>query len=130
MTMMRVLVLLLGLGVGAAEAYAQDDHMEVAKRVLSSVPLFDGHNDLPWAIRGAEAPLDVRAYNISHPTEGHTDLARLRAGMVGAQFWSVYVPASVMRDGGGARMQLEQIDIALQVISDHSENLVYCNDSL
>lgn len=95
MTMMRVLVLLLGLGVGAAEAYAQDDHMEVAKRVLSSVPLFDGHNDL----------------------------ARLRAGMVGAQFWSVYVPASVMRDGGGARMQLEQIDIALQVISDHSENL-------
>ncbi|MCG8466633.1 MAG: dipeptidase [Gemmatimonadetes bacterium] len=97
--------------------------MEIAKRVLSSVPLFDGHNDLPWAIRGADAPMDVRAYDISGDAAGHTDLARLRAGQVGAQFWSVYVPSSSMEDGSAARMQLEQIDIALQVISDHREEL-------
>ena len=102
---------------------AQDEHLEIAKRVLSSVPMFDGHNDLPWAIRNADPPMDVRAYDISKPTQGHTDLARLRAGGVGAQFWSVYVPASVMEEGGGARMQLEQIDIAHQIISDHREDL-------
>lgn len=113
----------LVLGLAAADARAQDEHLEIAKRVLSSVPLFDGHNDLPWAIRNADAPRDVRAYDISRPTPGHTDLARLRAGGVGAQFWSVYVPASVMEDGGGARMQLEQIDIARQIISDHREDL-------
>ena len=107
----------------APHAVAQDDHMEIAKRVLSSVPLFDGHNDLPWAIRGADAPMDVRAYDISGDAAGHTDLARLRAGQVGAQFWSVYVPSSSMEDGSAARMQLEQIDIALQVISDHREEL-------
>ena len=78
---------------------AQDEHLEIAKRVLSSVPMFDGHNDLPWAIRNADPPMDVRAYDISKPTQGHTDLARLRAGGVGAQFWSVYVPASVMEEG-------------------------------
>ena len=79
-------------GLAAADIRAQDEHLEIAKRVLSSVPLFDGHNDLPWAIRNADAPRDVRAYDISRPTPGHTDLARLRAGGVGAQFWSVYVP--------------------------------------
>lgn len=98
--------------------------MELAKRVLASVPLFDGHNDLPWAIRNApSAPGDVRAYDIASPTAGHTDLARMRAGQVGAQFWSVYVPSSVMEDQSGARMQLEQIDIALQLIRDHREDL-------
>ncbi len=111
------------VGLSAQDARAQDEHLEIAKRVLSSVPLFDGHNDLPWAIRNADAPSDVRAYDISRPTPGHTDLARLRAGGVGAQFWSVYVPASVMLEGGGARMQLEQIDIANQIVADHREDL-------
>ncbi len=108
-----------------ASASAQDDdeHMETARRVLSSVPLFDGHNDLPWAIREwADAPRNVRAYDISGVTVGHTDLDRLRAGMVGAQFWSVYVPFDAVQEGA-ARVQLEQIDIALQVIADHPEHL-------
>ncbi len=120
---MRVLIPLMLFGAVTAQAHAQDDHMEIARRVLAGVPLFDGHNDLPWAIRNATAPMDVRAHDISRSMPGHTDLARLREGMVGAQFWSVYVPASVMEDGGGARMQLEQIDIALQIISDHREDL-------
>ncbi len=115
-----------GNGLGASALHGQDsdaEHLEIAKRVLASVPLFDGHNDLPWAIRNADAARDVRAYNIASPTPGHTDLARLRAGGVGAQFWSVFVPSSVMDERNGARTQLEQIDIALQIISDHREEL-------
>lgn len=111
------------LALPAPDLVAQEEHLEIARRVLSSVPLFDGHNDLPWAIRNANPPMDVRAYDISNPTQGHTDLARLRAGGVGAQFWSVYVPSSVMEEGGGARMQLEQIDVAHQIIADHREDL-------
>jgi membrane dipeptidase len=107
----------------SASAQDNDEHMEIAKRVLSSVPLFDGHNDLPWAIRESEdAPRDVRAYDIAGAAVGHTDLDRLRAGMVGAQFWSVYVPFDAVQEGA-ARIQLEQIDIALQVIDDHPEHL-------
>ena len=104
-------------------ASGQDEHLEIARRVLSQVPLFDGHNDLPWSIRNNEdAPMDVRAYNLAGETSGHTDLARLRDGMVGAQFWSVYVPFDAAAEGA-ARVQLEQIDIALQVIAGHPEDL-------
>jgi membrane dipeptidase len=121
--MARAFPLLLLFAMTAADARAQDPHMEIARRVLSTVPLFDGHNDLPWEIREWEdAPGDVRAYDITRLTPGHTDLARLRQGMVGAQFWSVYVPFDAV-ESGAARTQLEQIDIALQIISDHPEHL-------
>ena len=100
---------------------AADPHLETARRVLRAVPLVDGHNDLPWAIRGhAAAPHDVRAYDLRARTPGHTDLPRLKAGMVGGQFWSVYVPSQV-GDTGFARVQLEQIDIARQVIERYPE---------
>lgn len=128
MTTKRAVLFFMALGLGATQATAQDDHMEIAKRVLSSVPLFDGHNDLPWAIREADASRDVRAYDIASEAAGHTDLARLRKGMVGAQFWSVYVPFSATEEGA-ARMQLEQIDIALQVIADHPEDLEFAGSA-
>src|SRR5687768_9274105 len=105
-------------------ALAQDTHMEKARRVLQSVPLVDGHNDLPWYIRSdfKQAPLDVEAYDLRRPTSGNTDLERLRRGMVGGQFWSVYVPGDY-RDSGFARVQLEQIDIIRRVIAKYPDVL-------
>ena len=105
----------------ASSAQAQDPHMEKVRRVLDAMPLFDGHNDLPWAIReDASAPHDVGAYDLRRTTTGHTDIARLRAGMVGAQFWSVYIPMESV-DEGAARFQLEQIDIARQFIGKYPD---------
>jgi membrane dipeptidase len=98
-----------------------DPHMARAKRVLSTTPLVDGHNDLPWAIREATAaPHDVEAYDLRKKVPGHTDLARLKQGMVGGQFWSIYIPGEI-RDSGYARVQLEQIDIARRVIAKYPE---------
>jgi membrane dipeptidase len=95
--------------------------MAKARRVLSTTPLIDGHNDLPWAIREATAaPHDVEAYDLRKKTVGHTDLARLKAGMVGGQFWSIYIPGEI-KDSGYARVQLEQIDIARRVIAKYPE---------
>ena len=95
------------------------EHFARAHRVLRSTPLIDGHNDLPWEIRRNDAgPRDVHAYDLTKRTPGHTDLARLDSGRVGAQFWSVYVPGDV-RDSGYARMQLEEIDIARQIIAKY-----------
>lgn len=100
---------------GTPGAPGTGDHLAVARRVLATTPLFDGHNDLPWAIRNAaDAPRNVPAYDLRSRTPGHTDIPRLRAGMVGAQFWSVYIPASAVSEGA-AKVQLEQIDIAKQV---------------
>jgi membrane dipeptidase len=98
-----------------------DEHLARARRVLASTPLVDGHNDLPWAIREyAAAPHDVVAYDLRKTTPGHTDIARLRRGQVGAQFWSVYVPFRGVAEGA-ARTQLEQIDIARQVIARYPD---------
>ena len=80
-----------------------------AASVLTDHPIFDGHNDLPWEARN-QVHCDWSVFDIAAgglPT--HTDLPRLRAGGVGAQFWSVYVPSSL--DGGAAvTATLEQID--------------------
>ena len=98
-----------------------DPHMARARRVLSTTPLIDGHNDLPWAIREATtAPHDVEAYDLRKKTPGHTDLDRLKKGMVGAQFWSIYIPGEI-KDSGYARVQLEQFDIARRVIAKYPE---------
>lgn len=116
-------VALVSLAVAiAAPAFAQSDaHLELARRVLRSTPLIDGHNDLPWAIReSATARGDADAYDLRTRTPGHTDLARLRSGMLGGQFWSVYIPGEI-RDSGYARVQLEQIDIGRRIIARYPE---------
>ena len=91
------------------------------RSLLRQSPLVDGHNDLPWAMREEkENPLDVEAYNLRRTTKGMTDIARLRQGQVGGQFWSVYIPGDI-RDSGYARVQLEQIDIARRVIARYPD---------
>jgi hypothetical protein len=65
----------------------------LAIRVLRETPLIDGHNDLPWRIReDTVRPADVPAYDLTKHMAGMTDLDRLKKGMLGAQFWSVYIP--------------------------------------
>ena len=118
-------VSILAVAVAAAwpmTAHAQDDAaLARARALLQRAILVDGHNDLPWAIREYEkAPLDVEAYDLRKPTPGHTDLARLRAGGVGAQFWSVYVPGET-RPEDYVRYQLEQIDIARRVTARYPD---------
>jgi len=92
--------------------------------LLAATPLVDGHNDLPWAIREEKGmERDVDAYDLRRKTPHQTDLARMRAGRLGGQFWSVYIPGDA-RDYGFARMQLEQIDIARRVIEKYPEAFV------
>ena len=108
-----------------AQQSANTDHLARARRILRTTPLIDGHNDLPWTIReSATAPRDVEAYDLRKKTPGHTDLERLKRGMVGAQFWSVYIPGEI-RDSGYARVQLEQIDIARRVIAKYPERFAW-----
>ncbi|MGQ0834397.1 MAG: dipeptidase [Gammaproteobacteria bacterium] len=114
--------LCVALVLSCAASAAQDPALQHAKRLLERTILFDGHNDLPWAIRSYEAaPGDVAAYDIRKraPADGQTDLPRLREGRIGAQFWSVYTPG----EGGSAyaKTQLEQIDIARRVIARYPD---------
>ena len=127
-TLIVLALLLAGCRTAAVEdpraPGASDRHDAVARRVLAATPLVDGHNDLPWAIRERATQQDelalgdVASYDLRARTPGHTDIPRLRAGMVGVQFWSVYVPADAP---GAARMQLEQMDIARQVFERYPD---------
>ena len=102
---------------------ADDPYLARAKRILRQTPLIDGHNDLPWRIReDSVARGNVDAYDLRTRTPGHTDLDRLKKGMIGAQFWSVYTPGEY-RDSGYARVQLEQIDIARRFIAKYPDRL-------
>jgi membrane dipeptidase len=105
-------------------ANSQDDDAAFvrATSILQSAPIVDGHNDLPWVIREKFGG-DVEGYDISVRAQYDTDLPRLRDGLVGTQFWSVYVPSS-MSPVEAMTAQLEQIDIALRIIDMYPDDLM------
>jgi membrane dipeptidase len=108
---------------GQTSSPTPDAALAHARALLRSTPLIDGHNDLPWEIRRAkDHPLDVAAYDLRKPAPKHTDLARMQAGEVGAQFWSIYIDGE-MKDSGYARVQLEQFDIARRMIARYPDRL-------
>ncbi|MCU0256603.1 MAG: dipeptidase, partial [Vicinamibacterales bacterium] len=88
---------------------AASDPLARARALMREAPLVDGHNDLPWSLRSASG-YDLDRVDIRRPQpQLQTDIPRLRQGLVGAQFWSVWVPSSY--DGKGAvTATLEQID--------------------
>jgi membrane dipeptidase len=101
------------------------DALARAKRLLALQPVIDGHNDLPWAIRMAPAaPRDVAAYDLRGATDGDTDLPRLRAGGVGGQFWSVFVPADIGSAFG--TVQLEQLELARRMVAQYPKDMALC----
>ena len=98
------------------------DWLAAARDLLRRFPLVDGHNDLPWAIREQFGSDPVRA-RLSGPVgTTQTDLPRLAEGHVGAQFWSVYVPASLAGDTAVTAV-LEQIDLVHRMIRAYPEQL-------
>jgi len=105
---------------GVSHPLTAQDHDAIARRVLTTTPLIDGHNDLPWQIRISDDPRNVSAFDLRSPTSLHTDLPRLREGMVGAQFWSIYIPIDAVEEGA-AKVQLEQIDIANRIFETYPE---------
>ncbi|MFJ9585413.1 dipeptidase [Streptomyces acidicola] len=92
-----------------------------ARELLAEFPVVDGHNDLPWALR-EQVRYDLAARDIATDQSAHlhTDLARLRAGGVGAQFWSVYVRSD---QPGAVTATLEQIDCVRQLIARYPQDL-------
>lgn len=98
--------------------------LEEARELLREFPVADGHNDLPWALR-QQVRYDLGARDIATDQSAHlhTDLARLHAGGVGAQFWSVYVPSDSAFLPGAVPATLEQIDCVRQLIDRYPSRL-------
>ena len=102
---------------------AQDYSARVA-RVLKATPLIDGHNDWPEVLRGREGDarwtMDLRSGLGRHPVPYNTDIERLRRGMVGGQFWSVYVSAN-LPGPEQVKDTLEQIELVRSIVARYPE---------
>ncbi len=91
-----------------------------AIRIHKTAPVFDGHNDLPWALRksgGVVGKIDLR----KNQPDLHTDIPRLRKGGVGAQFWSVYVPVSTASQNNALTATLEQIAVVRELTKQYGD---------
>jgi membrane dipeptidase len=125
MKRMRVLVPLavvvaLVVVISPALSGRQDQYTKRALQIQGESPLIDGHNDLPWEIR-AQAGSDFAKLDIGKPQPSlMTDIARLRAGRVGGQFWSVYVPVT-LQGQAAVTAALEQIDIVHRMVGRYPE---------
>jgi membrane dipeptidase len=123
------LALILGVPGSSAAARADSGNTALVAKVLSDMPVIDGHNDLPWEIRERFASnvdaVDLKQNTALLPRPANapadqsplmTDIPRLRSGGVGAQFWSVWVPTD-SRDSTAVQLTLEQIDLVKRMVA-------------
>ena len=108
-----------------SDAKADAARIAEVKKILREVPLIDGHNDVPWEFRKYSNNIDQINF-AGDMSKGQpklvTDIPRLRAGGVGGQFWSVYIPSS-FTNAEGIKAVLEQIDIARRLIKNYPKDL-------
>lgn len=112
----------LSLSALAAFRLSAQDYRTQALKILHDTPLIDGHNDIPDAIRerGGLDSVDFSATQLGLMT----DIPKLRAGRVGAQFWAAYVPTTTMHEGEHpAVYALEQIDLTRRLCAAYPKDL-------
>ena len=120
-----------GMEEDTAPAAETDPALQAALAALEVAPVFDGHNDVPIQLR-ARFDNQINDFDFTdtsgtaqtHPQGRmmHTDLARLAEGRVGAQFWSVYVSAS-LPEPEAVQMTMEQIDVTKRLIDRYPDRL-------
>nr|WP_233994259.1 dipeptidase [Erythrobacter litoralis] len=129
-TVMKIAAIALPFLLFAAPGLAQSPE-EIAAAALEAAPVFDGHNDVPIQLRGRYGNV-IGDFDFTDTTDTgdeakgvrtmHTDLARLRAGKVGAQWWSVYVSAS-LPEPEAVQATIEQIDVTKRLIARYPDDL-------
>ena len=112
-------------------AWGADDYHRRIEQILLRTPLIDGHNDLPWEIR-ERFKSDLAAVDLKSGTAGlpfpeggsalMTDIPRMRAGHVGGQFWSVWIPSD-MKGFEAVQTTLEQMDLVKRMTARYPGDL-------
>ncbi|XP_063241954.1 dipeptidase 1-like [Bacillus rossius redtenbacheri] len=113
------------------------ERVDLARHILAEAPLIDGHNDLPWNIRKF-VHNQLKDFNFagdlrtvapwSRSAWSHTDLRRLRRGMVGGQFWVAYVPCE-SQNLNAVQLTLEQIDLIKRLIDKYAHQMQFASDT-
>ena len=119
--MLRILAFTGLVVLSMTAVSAQTDYLARARALHKTSLLIDGHNDYPWALREHDPARDLARLDIGKPQPSiMTDIARLKEGGVGGQFWSVYVPGE-MQGQTAVTATLEQIDIVHRMIRKYPD---------
>lgn len=111
----------MATGAAAADepAGAKPPISDRARAVHASGMLFDGHNDYPWLIRD-QGDMGMARIDFAKSAPGQTDIPRLRAGGLKAQFWSVYIPSEYPNP---TKTVVEQIDFVNRLVEKYPDDL-------
>ncbi len=131
MKLLTLSILLFAVPTSLFAAPSDADYRDRVAKILAKTPLIDGHNDLPWEIRerfkGGLSTFDLKSDTSKLPAPAGeaalmTDLPRLRAGMVGGQFWSVWVPVEIT-GAQAVETTVEQIDLVKRLAAKYPADL-------
>ncbi|XP_017671620.1 PREDICTED: dipeptidase 1 [Lepidothrix coronata] len=122
-------VWVLALALVLALPCVGQQYREEAERIMTTTPVIDGHNDLPWQLlKRFNNQLRVPAANLTLLNDTHTNIPKLRRGHVGGQFWSVYVPCET-QNRDAVKRTLEQIDVVQRMCDLYPETFECVTDS-
>uniref|UniRef100_A0A672U9S9 Dipeptidase n=1 Tax=Strigops habroptila TaxID=2489341 RepID=A0A672U9S9_STRHB len=108
---------------------AGQQHREEAERIMTTTPLIDGHNDLPWQLlKRFNNQLGLPEANLLLLNGTHTNIPKLRSGHVGGQFWSAYVPCDT-QNKDAVKRTLEQIDVVHRMCERYPDTFACVGDS-
>ncbi|XP_012674677.1 dipeptidase 1 [Clupea harengus] len=116
------LVLALTHSAGGAETLG-----ERALRLMAETPLIDGHNDLPWQIR-MRFNNQLNSVDLNTLNGTHTNIPKIKAGRLSAQFWAAYVPCETQYKDA-VRQTLEQIDVVHRMCSTYPQDFMFATSS-
>ncbi|XP_012274229.1 dipeptidase 1 [Orussus abietinus] len=120
----------LPLALELRSSHLLEARLQVVRRIVSDTPLIDGHNDFAWNLRSHQGGARLGGFpfqedlsqNSSWGSGWQTDLVRLRRGIVGAQFWSAYVPCEA-QFLDAVQLTLEQIDLVRRLASKYKSSM-------
>lgn len=124
---------LIAAAPAAAQKITDEQAAAIARAALEAAPVFDGHNDAPGQLRSRQKN-QINDFDFTDTLDDHdhgdgggpmhTDLTRLKKGMVGAQFWSVYVPHNA-NEAAALQQTIEQIDVTKRLIAKNPDTMRY-----
>ncbi|XP_070575856.1 dipeptidase 1-like [Ptychodera flava] len=118
-------VVAVSIAVPVAVSRRQSDPLTRAKNLMREVPLVDGHNDLPWQLK-SNFDNQLQRLDLNEDTSnkfgsyGHTDIPRLRQGLLGAQFWAAYMSCSAQYKDALSHT-LQQIDVIKRFVAQYPD---------
>ncbi|XP_044283767.1 dipeptidase 1 [Varanus komodoensis] len=114
---------------GLSFCSAADPFRQKAEELMNKTPLVDGHNDLPWQLlKLFNNQLSLKNASLTELQATHTNIPKLRAGHVGAQFWAAYVPCET-QNKDAVRRTLEQIDVIQRMCQRYPDVFECVTDS-